>query len=133
MAEIPAAALEIATDDELARLNGPRKNGKRSLLEDLGRRFEGRKVRTPGRALAEIEKLETADVEELGDPVYVWPEARGRVTGHAVGCEAHGIMPFLAPSKRAAHLAAARHVVNAHGRKGTVVLTDRAPRIRVAS
>lgn len=105
--------------------------------EELGlvgrtrRALEARKVRTPGRALAEIEKLETADVEELGDPVYVWPATRGRVTGHAVGCEEHGVMPFLAPSKRKAHLAAARHIVNAHGRAGTVILAEKAPRLKI--
>lgn len=103
------------------------------LVDRARRAIEGRKVRTPSKALAEIEKLETSGVEELGDPVYVWPGHRDRVTGFFVGCEEHGVMPFLAPSKRKAHLAAARHVVNAHDRKGTIVLTDRAPRIRVAS
>lgn len=113
----------------------------RPHLEELGSRVgvldrlktaaAGRKVRTPEKALAAIEKLETEGVEELGDPVFVWPAPRGRVTGFAVGCEAHGVMPFLAPNRRAGHLAAARHVVNAHDRKGTIVLRTSPPRLRI--
>lgn len=87
--------------------------------------LRARQVRTPERALATIHKLETADLEELGTKVYVWPEARGRVTGFFVGCEEHGGMPFLAPSKAKAHVAAARHIVAEHRKKGTVVLRDR--------
>lgn len=84
-----------------------------------------RKVGTPERALATIEKLETAGLDPIGTRVYVWPEPRGRVTGFFVGCEACGPMPFLAPSKSKAHVAAARHVKAEHRSKGTVVLRDR--------
>ena len=102
-------------------------------LVERGRKWlNERALRTPGRALASIEKLETSGVEELGVPVFVWPAPRGRVTGHGVGCEEHGVMPFLAPTKGKAVLAAARHVRSEHGSAGTVVLVPRAPRIRVA-
>jgi hypothetical protein len=119
-----------AVDPRIGEDTGKELTGLRSVI---GSKLAERKVRTPDRALAEIEKLETADVAELGDPVYVWPAPRGRVTGHAVGCAEHGVMPFLAPSKRAAHLAAARHIINAHGSAGTIVLTEKPPRLRVGS
>lgn len=100
---------------------------RRGIGEEVSRRLAARKVKTPGRALAEIEKLETAGVEEVGTPVFVWPVHQGRVTGFEVACSDpdHGSMPFLAPSRRAGHLAAARHIAAEHGRKGTVVLKDR--------
>jgi hypothetical protein len=100
-------------------------SGVRGITEGLGRRARARQVRTPDRALATIEKLSTLDLEPIGVTVYVWPEARGRVTGFFVGCEDCGAMPFLAPSKAAGHLAAARHVKAEHRSKGTVVLRDR--------
>lgn len=98
---------------------------RRSLGEEVSRRLAARKVKTPGRALAEIEKLETAGVEEVGTPVFVWPVHLKRTTGFEVVCSDHGSMPFYAPSRRAGHLAAARHIAAEHGRKGTVVLKDR--------
>lgn len=104
-----------------------------SFFDRLGARLEGRKTKTPGRALAEIEKLETSGVEELGVPCFVWPAARGRVTGFAVACEEHGVMPFLAPSKRSAILAGARHVKHEHRSKGSVVVRERAPSLKVPS
>lgn len=102
-----------------------------SLVERGRKWLNDRALRTPDRALASIEKLETAGETELGVPVYVWPANRGRVTGHAVGCEEHGPMPFLAPTKGKAILAAARHVKYEHGSAGSVVLVPKAPRIRV--
>lgn len=95
--------------------------------------LRARKVRTPDRALATIHKLETADLDPIGTRVYVWPEARGRVTGFFVGCESHGAMPFLAPSKSKAHVAAARHIVSEHAKRGTVVLRDRPISLEVRS
>jgi hypothetical protein len=101
-------------------------------IVERGRQWlRGRQTRTPGRALATIEKLETADTTELGVPVFVWPAERGRVTGHAVGCEEHGPMPFLAPTRGKAIIAAARHVKYEHDSAGSVVLVPRAPRIKV--
>lgn len=114
----------------LAELRAMKKDGI-SLVDRVAGALRGRKTRTPSRALAEIEKLETAGVEEIGIPVYVWPKSVGRVTGHAVGCEDHGLMPFLAPSKGKAILAAARHVKAEHRSKGSVVLVDRAPRLKI--
>lgn len=102
-----------------------------SLVERGRKWLADRQLRTPDRALASIEKLETAGETELGTPVYVWPAERGRVTGHAVGCEEHGPMPFLAPTKGKAILAAARHVKHEHGSAGSVVLVPKPPRIRV--
>lgn len=104
-----------------------------SFVERIASARAKRRVSTPSKALAQIEKLETEGVVEVGEPVYVWPATRGRVTGHAVACEGHGMMPVLAPSKRAGVLAAARHIKSEHRGAGTVVLRDRAPRIRVAS
>lgn len=101
------------------------------LVDRMKKTLERRKTRSPGRALAEIEKLETSDVTELGVPVFVWPEHRGRATGHAVGCEEHGVMPFLAPTKGKAVLAAARHVKNEHGSAGSVVMVPKAPRLKI--
>lgn len=100
---------------------------RRRLAAGFRSAFDGdfRKLGTPERALATIHKLETADLEEIGTRVYVWPEARGRVTGFFVGCEVHGGMPFLAPTKAKAHVAAARHVKAEHRARGTVVLRDR--------
>lgn len=95
---------------------------RRTLLERISTARLERKLRTPDRALAQIEKLETADGEELGVAVTVTPAPRGRVTGFLVECEEHGPMPVLAPSRKAGHLAAARHVLHEHNRKGTVVL-----------
>jgi hypothetical protein len=95
------------------------------FLDRLSARVEGRKVATPAKALAQIEKLETVDVTELGVAVFVWPSHLRRVTGFEVACEEHGSMPFLAPSKAAAELAAKRHVLHEHRGAGTVVLTDR--------
>lgn len=101
-------------------------------LVERGREWlRSRKTRSPERALAVIEKLETAGESELGIPVFVWPEHRGRQTGHAVGCEDHGLMPFLAPTKGKAILAAARHIKHEHGSAGSVVLVPRAPRVRI--
>lgn len=104
-----------------------------SLVERTKEWLRSRQTRTPDRALAAIEKLETADVDELGIPVYVWPAHRGRVTGHAVGCEEHGSMPFLAPTKGKAIVAAARHIKHEHGSAGSVVLVPEAPRVRIRS
>lgn len=104
-----------------------------SLEASLMEKFRARQVRTPARALATIEKLETAGVTELGVPVFVWPGRRGRVTGFFVGCEEHGVMPFLAPSKLKGEVAAKRHIVAEHCRAGSVVHTNAAPKIRVAS
>lgn len=103
------------------------------ILDTLERRARARQIRTPDRALAAIEKLETADRDPIGTRVYVWPEARGRVTGFFVGCEVHGAMPFLAPSKSKAHVAAARHVKSEHASRGTVVLRDRPLSLRVGA
>lgn len=106
---------------------------KKSPIERLRSAMAGRKVKTPARALAEIEKLETAGVTELGDPVFVWPANRGRVTGFAVGCQEHGVMPVLAPSKWKGELAAKRHIVAEHAGAGTCVLTDTAPKLKVGA
>lgn len=116
--------------DVLAELRGMTGDGI-SLVERGREWLRARKTRTPERALAEIEKLETADTTELGVPVYVWPAHRGRVTGHAVGCEEHGAMPFLAPTKGKAILAAARHVKYEHDSAGTVLLVESAPNVKI--
>lgn len=116
--------------DALAELRSMAADGV-GLVERGREWLRSRKTRSPERALAVIEKLETEDVEELGVPVYVWPANRGRVTGHGVGCEEHGVMPFLAPTKGKAVIAAARHIKHEHGSAGTVVLVARAPRIKV--
>lgn len=103
-------------------------------LRERGRAWlRARQTRTPARAIATIEKLETEDVDEIGVPVYVWPANRGRVTGHGVGCEEHGVMPFLAPTKGKAILAAARHIRAEHQSAGSVVLVPTAPRLRIRS
>lgn len=101
------------------------------LLSVIGRRLAERKVRTPERALAEIEKLSTADLTPIGTTVFVWPKSVGRVTGFAVACEEHGPMPVLAPSKVAGELAAKRHIAHEHGRAGAVVHTPKAPRLKI--
>lgn len=95
---------------------------RRTLLERISAARLERKVRTPDRALAQIEKLSTQDVTELGTPVYVWPSHQGRATGFEVVCAEHGAMPFLAPSKAKGHVAAARHIKYEHKSAGTVVL-----------
>lgn len=120
------------TPDPLAELRSMKVDGV-GLVERGRDWLRQRQTRTPARALATIEKLETADTEELGVPVYVWPAPRGRVTGHGVGCEEHGAMPFLAPTKGKAILAAARHVKYEHGSAGSVVLVPMAPRIKIRS
>lgn len=104
-------------------------------LVERGRKWlRDRQVRTPERAIEVIEKLETEDAEELGVPVYVWPAPRGRVTGHGVGCEDHGVMPFLAPTRGKAILAAARHLRGEHRQTGgTVVLVPTAPRLKIGA
>lgn len=128
--EIPAELAEKLEPDVLAELRSMAGEGI-TLRERLTGKLRNRKVRTPDRALAEIEKLETAGASEIGVSVFVWSKTLGRVTGHAVGCEDHGVMPFLAPSKGRAILAAARHVRAEHGSSGSVVLVDRAPKVSV--
>lgn len=118
------------TPDPLDELRGMKDSGI-SLVDRVKSTLERRKTRTPSRALAEIEKLETEDVAELGIPVFVWREHRGRATGHAVGCEDHGVMPFLAPTQGKAILAAARHIKTEHGYAGSVVLVPKAPRLKI--
>lgn len=109
----------------------PPRHGRGSIVETVSRRLAERKVRTPERALAEIEKLSTADLTPIGTTVFVWPKPVGRVTGFAVACEEHGPMPVLAPSKSAGELAAKRHIAHEHGRAGAVVHTPKAPRLKI--
>jgi hypothetical protein len=119
-------ALEIPVElEDPSELSDRRR---RSLGAEISRRLRARKVRTPDRALAEIEKLETAGLEEVGVAVTVRPVHLRRTTGFEVSCEEHGSMPVYAPSMRAGHLAAARHVLHEHGRRGTVVLSWKARR-----
>lgn len=124
------SACDWTEPDVLGELRAMRAGGV-GLVERSKEWLRARQTKTPARAIATIEKLETEDVDELGVPVYVWPANRGRVTGHGVGCEEHGVMPFLAPSKGKAILAAARHVKHEHGSAGSVVLVPRAPRLRI--
>lgn len=124
--EIPAELAEKLEPDVLAELRSMAGEGI-TLRERLTGKLRNRKVRTPDRALAEIEKLETADLEEIGVAVFVYPSHLGRTTGFEVDCEEHGAMPYLAPNRKAGHLAAARHVLHEHEKKGTVILADRRP------
>lgn len=89
----------------------------------LRRQVERRKV-TPEKVLASIERLEeepTSKPIPLSETVYAWPAHRGRVTGYFVGCEQHGPMPVLAPTRDAARGAAWRHLRDEHDGRGRLV------------
>jgi hypothetical protein len=66
-----------------------------------------------------LEKFQ-GEREHDGVIVVVRQAPRGRVTGWSVACPDHGAMPLLAPCRKAAILAADRHVRSEHGGLGQI-------------
>lgn len=87
-------------------------------------------TRTPTRLERLVEKLRFTSgkvVPKVGPVVRVRVAHRGRVTGFSVACvrqdgymTAHGVMPVLAPSRDAAILAAAEHLLAEHDGRGAL-------------